>query len=75
MMERPDSTAVIENLVKPLLIVAGEEDALIPLDESKKMQAASANGELVVLPRAGHLVNLEDPTAFNDSLQRFLGRL
>ena len=31
--------------------------------------------ELVVVPRAGHLVNLEDPAAFNDALRGFLGRL
>ena len=75
MMERPDSTAVVSHLTVPLLIVAGEEDALIPLDDSKKMHAANAKAELVVVPRAGHLVSLEDPAAFNDSLQRFLGRL
>ena len=75
MMERPDSSAVIESLSVPLLIVAGEEDVLIPLDESKKMHAANAKAELVIVPRAGHLVNLEDPAAFNDALRGFLGRL
>jgi pimeloyl-ACP methyl ester carboxylesterase len=75
MMERPDSSAVIESISVPLLIIAGEEDVLIPLDESKKMHAANAKAELVIVPRAGHLVNLEDPAAFNDALRGLLGRL
>jgi pimeloyl-ACP methyl ester carboxylesterase len=75
MMERPDSLAVIESVSVPLLIVAGEEDVLISVDESKKMHAANPKAELVVVPRAGHLVNLEDQGAFNDALRGFLGRL
>lgn len=75
MMERPDSMPVIANVSVPFLIIAGEEDTLIPVDESKKMHAANPKAELVVVPRAGHLVNLEDPAIFNDSLRSFLGRL
>jgi pimeloyl-ACP methyl ester carboxylesterase len=75
MMERPDSMPVVANVSVPFLIIAGEEDTLIPVDESKKMHAANPKAELVVVPRAGHLVNLEDPAIFNDSLRSFLGRL
>lgn len=75
MMERPESMAVIAGVSAPLLIVAGEEDALMPVDESRKMHAANPKAELVVVSRAGHLVNLEDPAAFNDALRHFLGRL
>ena len=33
------------------------------------------NAELVVVPQAGHLANLEQPDAFNAALLRFLERL
>ena len=56
-------------------IIAGEEDTLIPVDESKKMHAANPSAEMVTVPRAGHLVNLEEPAVFNDTLRSFLSRL
>jgi pimeloyl-ACP methyl ester carboxylesterase len=75
MMDRPDSFATLQSLAVPTLIVTGEEDALTPVDDARKMQAACAQAELVVLPSAGHLANLETPDAFNTALSGFLGRL
>ena len=75
MMERPDSMPVIASVTAPMLIIAGEEDTLIPVDESKKMHAANPSAEMVTVPRAGHLVNLEEPAVFNDTLRSFLSRL
>lgn len=75
MMERPDSSDALATLRVPALIVVGEEDAITPVDDARRMQAAAPKAELVVIPRAGHLSNLEQPEAFNAALAAFLSRL
>ena len=47
----------------PTLIVVGDEDALTPPALSEEMHRAIAGSELVIIPGAGHLSNLEQPRA------------
>jgi pimeloyl-ACP methyl ester carboxylesterase len=75
MMERPDSTAALEQLKVPMLIIVGEEDALTPPEDAQKMAALNTRAQLSVIPRAGHLPSLEQPEAFNTELRRFLSAL
>jgi 3-oxoadipate enol-lactonase len=39
------------------------------------MKEAVAGSELVVVPDAGHISNMENPAAFNAGLVDFLGKL
>ena len=75
MMLRPDASAVLQSLTVPTLIVVGEEDILAPPDEARKMAALVPTSHVVVVPRAGHLPNLEQPKLFNDTLAVFLSAL
>lgn len=75
MMERPDSQSVLESLAVPTLIIVGDQDVLTPVADAHKMHGAVPRAELVRIPRAGHLANLEDPEAFNGALRAFLTRL
>jgi pimeloyl-ACP methyl ester carboxylesterase len=75
MMHRPDSTALLATVSVPALVVTGDEDELIPVDESRAIAKAIAGATLVVIPGAGHLANLEQPDAFNHALNAFLARL
>lgn len=75
MMSRPDSSDVLQQLTAPTLVVVGEEDALTPPDEARKMVSLCQDATLVVVPRAGHLPSLEQPAAFNDAMNGFLDRL
>jgi 3-oxoadipate enol-lactonase len=75
MMHRPDSTPLLANIKVPTLVITGDEDALIPVDESRGMAKAVPGATLVVVPRAGHLANLEQPEAFNTALHEFLSKL
>jgi pimeloyl-ACP methyl ester carboxylesterase len=34
-----------------------------------------ANAEVVMIPRSGHLLNLDNPEAFNSALEGFLERV
>ena len=72
MMDRLDATAVLQALRVPTLVVVGEEDALTPVEESRRMAAAIPGAQLEVIPGAGHLSNLEQPERFNAVLAKFL---
>ena len=75
MMHRPDSTPLLSQVQVPTLVVTGEEDELIPIDESRAIANAIKDSTLVVIPGAGHLSNLEQPDAFNNALNTFLAKL
>lgn len=75
MMHRPDSTPMLPTVKVPTLVITGEEDELIPVDESRAMATAIPGATLVIVPRAGHLANLEQPEAFNNALHEFLAKL
>jgi pimeloyl-ACP methyl ester carboxylesterase len=55
----------------PTLIVAGDEDEAC-LQPGILMKHVISTAGLVVLPKTGHLVNLEDPALFNRTLREFL---
>jgi pimeloyl-ACP methyl ester carboxylesterase len=69
---RPDSTPMLAEINVPALIIAGAEDTIIPVAEAEAMQAAIAGASLAVLPRVGHLSNLEDAAGWNRSLEAWL---
>lgn len=70
--ERPDSTPTLAEIQVPTLILPGAEDQLIPLSEAQAMHSGIASAYMEVIPRAGHLPNLENPVAFNGALANFL---
>jgi pimeloyl-ACP methyl ester carboxylesterase len=70
---RPDSLALLPFLTVPTLILVGEDDVLTPVAMAETMRQRMPRASLVVIPRAGHLSNIEQPEAFNAALERFLG--
>jgi 3-oxoadipate enol-lactonase len=75
LMTRPDSTSTLARIAVPTLVVVGEEDVLTPQADAQFLAGGIAGSELVVLPQAGHLSNLETPEAFSAALAQFLSRL
>ena len=73
MIGRADTTDVVRSLACPFLAVAGELDEGV-VAESKQLVGLAADGELVVVPGASHLVSFQRPDLFNPVLQRFLER-
>jgi 3-oxoadipate enol-lactonase len=69
---RADSSTTLREIRVPTLIVCGAEDVLTPPAESEAMQRAIAGSRLEIIPRAGHLANLENPEPFNTTLLGFL---
>jgi 3-oxoadipate enol-lactonase len=69
---RPDSHDTLDRIQVPTLVVVGEEDVLTSPADAEAMAARIAGSRLEVIPRAGHLSNLENPAAYNEALARFL---
>ncbi len=61
MAHRPDSRPTLGTITVPSLIIAGREDALIPLDDAEEMALSIPDARLRVLDQAGHLVTMERP--------------
>lgn len=75
MAARPDSFGTLDLLARPVLVVVGEEDAITPPADARRMADAAQDGRLVTVPGAGHMVPVERPDAVADALRRFLQRL
>lgn len=74
MSERRDSTPDLGTIDVPSLVITSSADSLIPPDVTTQMTEHLPEADLIVIPDAGHLSNLEAPEAFNDALLAFLGR-
>lgn len=73
MKTRPDSMLLLRQADVRALVIVGELDRISPIAEAMSVRSL-VRGELVVVPGAGHLPNIEDPLSFNDALTGFLGR-
>lgn len=74
MAARRDSTQLLGEISLPTLVVAGEEDGFVTVEESKAMYAKLPNAEFHVIPKTGHLLNLESPEVFENIISEFLKR-
>ncbi|MGI8757833.1 MAG: alpha/beta fold hydrolase [Acidimicrobiales bacterium] len=74
MKRRPDSTPVLAGIHVPTVVVVGDQDGPSPPAVAREMQTAIPGATLAVLPRAGHLSNLEAPDAFNQVMADLLAR-
>ena len=74
MRARPDSLSTLAAFELPTLILHGAEDQIIPLSEAEEMQVTLPNAHLTIIPDAGHLLNLEQPHAFNVAVRRYLAQ-
>jgi len=72
MRDREDARPLLGGIGVPVLVVRGEEDAIVPLEEAKAVAAAVPDGELVRLDGTGHLPPLEWPEELARRLLRFL---
>jgi pimeloyl-ACP methyl ester carboxylesterase len=72
--EPEEIAARLSGLDVPTLLVAGGADAG-SLESTRALEAALPNARRIVLPEAGHVVNLAAPAAFDAALREFLESL
>jgi 3-oxoadipate enol-lactonase len=70
---RLDLTARLKEIRVPVLAIAGAEDAAAP--GTRAIHENLPGSELVVIPSASHISNIEQPEAFNQALTRFYDRI
>jgi len=74
MAHRPDSRPDLPTIDVPTAVVVGEEDSITPLEMSRTISDAIPGATLSVIPGAGHIANIEAPTAFEAALRTWLRR-
>ena len=67
--DQRDRTAAIR---VPTLIICGEDDKPTPPHLSRELQRTISGSRFAMIPRAGHLTNLEKPGEFNAAVEDFI---
>lgn len=65
---REDTSPVLTNTAVPVLIITGDEDALISPVQSHRMLELAQNSKLVTIAKAGHLSSMEQPEEWNKAI-------
>jgi pimeloyl-ACP methyl ester carboxylesterase len=68
-LTRHDTRARLHEIAVPVLVMVGEADTETPPSYSAAIASRVPDARLVVVPGAGHLLNLEAPDAVNDLLR------
>ncbi|MEX1252019.1 MAG: alpha/beta hydrolase [Hyphomonas sp.] len=72
LMTRQSQLELLPSISCPVLVVAGDEDAMCPLSRQEEMAAAIKAAELCILSPCGHISTLEQPEHVNAALLRLL---
>ena len=56
----------------PTLILVGEKDTLTPPSMALEIHKLIKNSKFLIIEEAGHLINIENPKAFNNKILKFL---
>lgn len=75
--DRPDARPGLASIDVPVQVIVGADDALIPVAASRAMADGMGAGRAAVhvIPRAGHLSNIEEPEAFREVVAAFVARV
>ena len=58
----------------PALVIVGDQDHGTPPEMARQIHAKLRGSELLIIPSAAHLSNVEQPVVFNQAVTRFLGK-
>jgi pimeloyl-ACP methyl ester carboxylesterase len=70
-MAEADERDLLPRIAVPTLLIWGELDARSPLGVARQFEQAIPDTELIVIPGAGHVSNLEQPERFNEAVREF----
>jgi 3-oxoadipate enol-lactonase len=71
-IERPSVYHELSRITAPTLVMVGEEDTVTVPAKAERIAAAIAGAKLVRIPRAGHIVTVEQPQAVTQAIGEFL---
>jgi pimeloyl-ACP methyl ester carboxylesterase len=70
-MAEADQRDLLPRIDVPTLLIWGEQDGRSPLSVARRFEEAIPDAKLVVIPRCGHVSNLEQPQLFNEAVRDF----
>jgi pimeloyl-ACP methyl ester carboxylesterase len=73
MRDRPNRRKVLEDFEKPVLMIAGEKDDIIPLDTLMDQVIQLKKGRLSILSDTGHMGMLESTSRSVEIVTQFVG--
>lgn len=74
LVNRAEMESLLPQVACPALVMTGELDTWAGPGQHRKIAAAIPNSELVIVPGAGHMIQLEAPDAVNAAIASWLER-
>ncbi|MGZ3259641.1 MAG: alpha/beta fold hydrolase [Croceibacterium sp.] len=74
LLNRPEVESLLPQIACPALVMTGELDTWSGPEQHRLIATAIPNSELVIVPGAGHMIQLEAPEAVNAAIARWLQR-
>jgi len=67
-----NTTARLKEIKAPILVICGDQDPGTPPAMAKEIHDNAPGSQLVMIPNAAHLSNLEKPAPFTKAMQEFM---
>ena len=67
--------ARLAELDLPVLVITGDDDRIVPTEQSIRLASELPDAELVVVPACGHVPHEECPQAVMQAIEAFLANL
>ena len=67
--------ARLAELDLPVLVITGDDDRIVPTEQSIRLASELPDAELVVVPACGHVPHEECPQAVMEAIEAFLANL
>jgi len=74
LLTRPEVETLLPQIACPTLVMTGALDAWAPPAQHEAIAAQIPDAELVIVPGAGHMIQLEAPAAVNNAIADWLAR-
>ena len=74
LVNRPEVDDLLPTIECPVLVMTGELDAWASPDQHRAIADKLPNAELMIVPGAGHMIQMEAPAAVNDAIAAWLER-
>lgn len=71
-LNKPDHSSLLSRIKCPTLILASQEDGVMPTERSEHLAKEIKNSKLIYIESCGHLAMLEQPDKINEILKDWL---
>ncbi len=71
----PELSSQLSQINVPTLVISGDDDRIVPVENSRRLAKAIPHAKLVILENCGHLPQEECPDAFLGAIENFLETL